>query len=273
MIMQHLESAVEMVRGMGYVPVYAALYGSQNYGMDVYCENHQADYDVKVIVMPSIHDVVFKRMTVSRTVEYDGGVIDIKDVLSMSENICKANPQYLEILLTPFYLTFPGGEYLETIRSRTQDLLSSRRGEFARAVFGCFHGKLKDAFRVKPSTQDNITKFGYDGKSLHHALRFKLMLEDFEKTGRMVLHPPSEHTTFLINLKLNEIPLDRIFPLVDLWGTEAEQCANRIIQTASPVSESCADEIMSETRRALYFALKSDLMGSNPIYTKEYKNE
>ena len=270
MIMKHLESAVEVVREMGYTPVYAALYGSQNYGMDVYDDQHQSDYDVKIVVMPSLHDVVFKESTISKTVEYDGGQIDIKDAVSMSRIICKMNPQYMEILMTPFYLVFPGGGYMEELRCRLPHLLMEKSPAFAKAAYGMFSEKLISSHKMTPSSEEKVRKYGYDGKHLHHALRIKLMLEDFEKTNRIVLHPPVEQIPLLMQLKKNEIPLEQAVQLSRLWSDEITRCADSLCAWGPKAfpEEGCmtAEEaIMDETRHAFYFALKSSANGILPV--------
>lgn len=264
MIMKHLESAAQKVREMGYTPIYAALYGSQNYGLDVYGEDYQSDYDVKIIVMPTLHDLVFKGSQVSMTIDYEGGQIDVKDAISMTQIIAKMNTQYLEILLTPFYLVFPGGEYMEELRALLPSLLKDRAPIFSRATYGHFQEKLTRATRVSPSSEARIRKYGYDGKSLHHALRLKLMLEDFEKTERMVLHPPSDQVAYLLRLKKNEIPLEEVVNLVALWDRDIADCANRIIDKYD-ISDISSDLAMSKTKQALYFALKSEAMGVQSV--------
>lgn len=256
MIMKHLEAAVEHVRKLGYVPVYAALYGSQNYGLDIYGESYQSDYDVKVVVMPTLYDVVYEKCRVSTTIEYEGGQIDLKDALSMTEMFLKMNPSYLEILQTPFYLVFPGGEYMEELRSLLPTLLIERAPIFAKASYGHFQEKIKKMSHVTSSTAEKIKKYGYDGKHAHHAFRLKLMLEDFEKTGRVVLHPPTDSVAYLLRLKANDVPLEEVLPQVQLWHDQFVACAERIIASCEVIKDS-ADHALSKTRQALYLALKS----------------
>lgn len=260
MIMKHLDAAVEKVRSMGYTPVYAALYGSQNYGLDIYADAYQSDYDVKVVVMPTLHDLVFKGSQVSMTVEYDGGQIDVKDAISMTNVLCKMNPGYLEILLTPFYLVFPGGEYMEELRNLLPQLLTERAAMFAKATHGHFQQKIQNAQKLTPSSEEKVRKYGYDGKQLHHALRLKLMLEDFEKTRRMVLHPSVANWTLLKQLKQNEIPLDDVIPMSQQWQQEITDCANRII-ALGPNEDAAYNEAIGFTKQALYFALKTEAAG------------
>lgn len=274
MIMKHLEAAVEKVREMGYTPIYAALYGSQNYGLDVYSDNYQSDYDVKVVVMPTLHDLVFKESSVSMTIDYNGGQIDVKDIVSMTRVICKSNVQYLEILLTPFYLVYPGGEYMESLRALMPRLLEENAHSFAKATYGHFKEKIAKAQKISPLSEERIKKYGYDGKQLCHALRLKLILEDFEKTHNYILHPPSDQISLLLRLKRQEVPCEEAMSLAQLWSTEIVDCANQIIATpAVKRDRDAATEMMDETKNALYQALKSEAIGAQVTNNaKEGKN-
>lgn len=258
MIMKHIESAVQKVRDLGYRPVYAALYGSQNYGLDVYSDDYQSDYDVKIVVMPSLHDMVFKGSQVSMSIEYEGGLIDIKDPISMTSIIAKMNPQYLEILQTPFYMVYPGGEYMEDLRDMLPQMLTERASLFAKASYGMFQTKISEAQKITPASEDKIRQFGYHGKPLHHALRLKLMLEDFEKTMKVVLHPSIQHLDLLAKLKRNEVPLDDAVTMSQQWWKDITDCANRIIATHGDPEGMSFEEAVHKTRQALYLALKSE---------------
>lgn len=123
MILEMMDKAVDKVRDLGMKPVYISLYGSQNYGLDTYEEEHASDYDFKVVVMPTIFDTVFKSDRISMTVDYEGGQIDIKSAIAMTEIYGKMNQQYLETLATPFYRVYEDGEYMEIIRSALPQLM------------------------------------------------------------------------------------------------------------------------------------------------------
>ena len=52
----------------GYNVIYIGLYGSQNYSVD----DEQSDIDARAIILPSLHDIVFRKVT-SKVIEYDEG--------------------------------------------------------------------------------------------------------------------------------------------------------------------------------------------------------
>ena len=77
-------------------------YGSQNYGLDT----PASDFDTKAIVLPSFEDLV-KGKKVSKTVSFDNGECDIKDVRLYIENLKRQNVNYVETLFTEHIIVNP----------------------------------------------------------------------------------------------------------------------------------------------------------------------
>ena len=99
------------------------------------------------------------------------------------------------------------------------------------------------------------------------------MLEDFEKTGRMVLHPPSDQVPYLTRLKKNEVPLEEAASQAMLWNQDIVECANRIIK-ASDVTDEVSSKMMDATRNAVYFAVRSEASGIQKVMdVSEVKHE
>ena len=74
------------LENMGYNVMYIGLYGSQNYNLD----DDESDIDAKAIVLPSLHDIIFRKVT-SVTVNIDDSQIDVKDVLTFYNVAKKGN--------------------------------------------------------------------------------------------------------------------------------------------------------------------------------------
>lgn len=266
MIMKALDAAVEAVKQRGYVPVYAALYGSQNYGLSIHTDDYQSDYDVKVVVMPELFDLVFGRPTVSETIVYEFGQVDIKDVVSMADIICRMNPSYLEILETPYYLIFPGGEFMESFRHRLINLLEDRAQIFVHACGGMFSEKRQKMKRPTPKTMERIATYGYEGKEAHHMLRIKLLLEEFHRTGRLILYPPSHEHENLMRLKKNEMSCAEVDNLCELWAQQVNAVIRKYDE--AEVKNDTADDFMHEARHALYESLLSEAAGNTKAKKK-----
>ena len=93
-----LESVNE-VQKLGYTVLYAANYGSHNYNLDVNNDEYQSDIDTKVIILPTLEELVHNTKPVSTTIEISTGQCDIKDIRAFVPTLLKANIQFLEILM------------------------------------------------------------------------------------------------------------------------------------------------------------------------------
>lgn len=76
--------------------------GSQNYGLDT----EASDFDTKAVVVPSFEDLV-KGNQISKTVTFDCGICDVKDVRLYIDNLKKQNVNYVETLFTEHILVNP----------------------------------------------------------------------------------------------------------------------------------------------------------------------
>ena len=82
-----------------------ALQGSQNYGLDLYTDEYKSDIDTKVIVIPSLEEIVMNKKPISTTyICPTNEHIDIKDIRLYFENFKKQNINFLEILFSEFYI-------------------------------------------------------------------------------------------------------------------------------------------------------------------------
>ena len=217
MFEEKLQATAAYVASLGYTPIYISLHGSQNYGLAIYREDYQSDYDFKCIVLPSLWDLVEGKRLASLTVETEDGQIDIKDIRVVCDALERMNPAYLESLATNHALILPGGKRMEAIRAQLPELIRQRGARFAQACAGLFEDKAKRMCHDSPAAHDRIIKYGYDGKQAHHMYRLLLLLKEFERTGEMRLEAPQEEKGMLMRLKLNEIPLDQIQKLVPQW--------------------------------------------------------
>ena len=82
LIYESLKRAYDFIADKGYTVFVITLYGSQNYGLDT----PDSDLDYKAIVIPSIDDVVLNRNPASTSYEFEGGLIDVKDIRLMFDN-------------------------------------------------------------------------------------------------------------------------------------------------------------------------------------------
>ena len=63
------------------------LQGSQNYGLDIYTDEYKSDIDTKVIVIPSLEDVVMNKKPISTThVLPNNEHLDNKDIVQLKSD-------------------------------------------------------------------------------------------------------------------------------------------------------------------------------------------
>jgi len=79
-IFKELGNYKKILEEKGYNVIYIGLYGSQNYNLD----DEESDIDAKAIILPSLHDIIFRKVT-SKVVECEKGNIDVKDLLTEFE--------------------------------------------------------------------------------------------------------------------------------------------------------------------------------------------
>lgn len=96
----------------------------------------------------------------------------------MLEQILKCNPSYVEVLLNKYVEVNPEyqKEYDELISLRDR-ILRYNLTALYKATLGTIFNKERYVFNIYPTTEANITKYGYDGKNASHILR----LESFIK--------------------------------------------------------------------------------------------
>ena len=174
---EHYEEALEYFSEDQIVGIF--LQGSQNYGLDY----EGSDIDTKLIVVPSLEDIVLNKKPVSTThVRANDEHIDFKDVRLYMETFRKQNLNFLEILFTPFQIINPmyADEWNRLIENREA---IARMNEF-RAVKSMKGIALEKFYAMEhryPSKADIIDKYGYDGKQVSHLIRVDDYLERYIK--------------------------------------------------------------------------------------------
>ena len=155
LIFKTLNDYKKMLENKGYNVIYIGLYGSQNYNLD----DEKSDIHARAIVMPSLHDIVFRRV-ISKTIECEKGNIDVKDLLTFYDVIKKGNFSYIESIQTKYSI---GDKYIKNLFSKVK--LNKK------SVLGAMYEKRKALTHEYPSKKEEFEKWGYDPKQHHHILR------------------------------------------------------------------------------------------------------
>lgn len=163
----------KVLEDKGYQVIYIGLYGSQNYNLD----DEASDIDCKAIIMPSLHDIIFRNKT-SKVVECENGNIDVKDLVTFYEVIRKGNFSYIESIDTEYSI---GDKYIK-------ELFKQIRPNF-KSILGAMYEKRKALTHEYPSKHEEFEKWGFDPKQLHHIYRLHDLLSYNIRSG--------EHKSYL----------------------------------------------------------------------------
>ena len=66
-IFEQLNRHYEEAKQLGYEIFALVLQGSQNYGLDIYRDDYKSDVDTKLIVLPTLDDLIEERKPISYT--------------------------------------------------------------------------------------------------------------------------------------------------------------------------------------------------------------
>lgn len=169
-IFKHLSQYKKILEDKGYNVIYIGLYGSQNYNVD----DDLSDVDCKAIVLPTLHDIIFRKVT-SKTVECESGSIDVKDLITFYDVIRKGNFSYVEAIDTEYSI---GDKYIKKLFKQIRPNLKS--------ILGAIYEKRKALAHEYPSKHEEFKKWGFDPKQLHHIIRLKDLLNDNSSKSYLV---------------------------------------------------------------------------------------
>lgn len=207
-----LQKAWDKVTELWYTPYYLGLYGSQNYNIDT----ETSDFDYKCIILPTLNDLVYQNKPVSISVEFEGGLIDIKDIRTYIESAVKVNVNFIEILNTDHYLWDP------EIRKFFKPLLDELGNQYLRATMWMIMQKFTALKHPYPSKEYELATFWYDPKQLCHIIRLRHLMERYLRWNYSYDHQGIERD-MLMSFKRWVATLDRAEELAKWEISIAEQ--------------------------------------------------
>jgi predicted nucleotidyltransferase len=161
---------------LGHNVVSVNLYGSQNYD----CDTPTSDFDFKAIVVPSMDDVIFNRKPISTSIEFEGGLIDIKDIRLMFDNYKKQNVNFIETLFTRWYWAAPDFVHeWERAREMADRVAFADPAKSINCMIGMAKEKEHALAQLYPSKVAIVEKYGFDPKQLMHIIRLYNLMQRF----------------------------------------------------------------------------------------------
>ena len=153
------------------------LQGSQNYGL----ETMYSDVDTKLIITPTFEDIAMNRQPISTThIRADNSHTDWKDIRLMLKTFRSCNLNFLEILFSKYRIINPlyAEEWYRLIQNN--ELIANYNPcKAVKTMQGLARRKYEQMEHESPSHHDDIEKYGYSPKELHHLLRIEEYLERY----------------------------------------------------------------------------------------------
>ena len=232
--------------------------GSPNYELDY--EN--SDVDTKLIVVPTLKDIVFARKPVSTThILPNEEHLDTKDVRSYLNLFRKQNLNFLEILFTKYRsINYHYLPYWKTLEIHREEIAHYNPYAAVKAMKGVAMEKYYALQHEYPSKIEQLKKYGYDFKQLHHLLRVEDYLERYingEKYENCLI---PLNTDYLLAVKRGLYHVDDAVKI-------AEESMNHILQLSEDFCDKTpnkgnpkVDEILDMVQwNIMQFAVKDEL--------------
>ena len=176
-VIERLYSDYEEAQRLGHKVLGVFLQGSQNYNLDY----ESSDIDTKCIVLPNFEDICLNKKMVSTTHVLESGEhLDLKDIRKMIHNFKKQNINFLEILFTDYYVLNP--EYYDLWMPLIDNKEAIAHYDVVtnmRATSGMCYEKFKALCKDTPAQHDEIVKYGWASKQLHHCKRLREFAERY----------------------------------------------------------------------------------------------
>ena len=204
-IMTRIGQHLDYVKSLGYNPIYIALYGSQNYELDI----EESDIDTKAIVLPSLEEIVLNKKPISAEIVLPNDEhCDIKDIRLMFGNYKKQNVNFLETLFTDFYIIDDAAaDEIKELRALNERIAHYNQKAAVKTMVGMAEQKYHAMEHDYPSKVEILEKYGYDPKQVHHIVRLREFLERYINGESFKDCLISKHKAHLLRIKKGEFSL------------------------------------------------------------------
>lgn len=174
-VMEHYKDALKFYPEERIVGIF--LQGSQNY----YLDDEESDVDTKLLVVPTLDEIIFNRKPVSVTHIRDNDEhIDAKDVRLYWQCFRKGNPNFVEILFSRVSYVNPMYQDLwDKMVAMAEQVARVNPLTAAKAMMGMVQEKFHAMEHRYPSRAEIVDRFGYDPKQLSHLIRMSWFLFEY----------------------------------------------------------------------------------------------
>ena len=252
-MMKHWNRALELYPEDRIVGLF--LQGSQNY----YMEDEFSDVDTKLLIIPSLDDIVLNRSPVSTTHILDNDEhMDAKDIRIYWQTMRKGNPNFIELMFARVQMINPlYQEEWEKVLALREDIAFMDKLTSVKAMMGMINEKYFAMEHRYPSRVEIIDKFGgYDPKQLHHLVRVTYLLQGYLSRDYTYLelvllnNVPKDVYEWVRDIKRNGVEsLDQARSLADIYKKLAEDMHNiakeKLTAGADPEVNAAMNEVLA----------------------------
>ena len=235
-LQEHLKYALSVYNMDWFV---ICLQGSFNYGM----ADDESDIDSKLMVIPSLKDIVLNNKSISHTLEMPDNKehVDVKDVRDYFKIFRKSNINFVEVLFTDYYIVNPKYEDIwQALLNKNEELARINPYAAVSCMKGMASEKVHALCHEYPSRMTWINKYGYDPKQLSHLLRIEYFIKHYIAGSlyKDCIYPKEEDfRNYLLKVKRTGNDLTKEEAII-----AANNCFNEIKSIADNFRLTCDNE-------------------------------
>lgn len=234
------------------------LQGSQNYLLDT----EHSDIDTKLILTPTFEDIAMNRQPISTTyIRADNSHTDWKDIRLMLKTFRSCNLNFLEILFSKYRIINP--LYTKEWNRLIQDneLIANYNPQKAvNTMRGIGRRKYEQMEHESPSHHNDIERYGYSPKELHHLLRIEEYIGRYisgESYASCLLSKKSE---YLKKVKCGYYDLDTARIVANTAIANIDRVANVYVETHSHEPNKDVDALLDDVQyNIMKIAIKKEI--------------
>ena len=254
---EHYDRGVELYGESRIVGIFCQ--GSQNYGLDY----EGSDIDSKLIIVPSIDDIIFNRRPVSTThILENEEHLDAKDFRLYRKCFEKQNLNFLEILFTEFKIVNPQyAKWWNILVEHREEIVRYNEFQAIKSMKGIAMEKYHAMEHPYPSKLAVLAEWGYDPKQLHHLLRVEEYIGRYIAGERYEDCLKPKNPKYLINVKRGLYDLDTARIIGKTAIDNVIRVADAFAEAVENVGKPEVDEILNRVQRDIMkFAIAVELV-------------
>ncbi len=239
------------------------LQGSQNYGLDIYTDEYKSDIDTKMLVIPSLKDVVMNKKPISTThILPNNEHLDIKDIRLYFDNFKKQNINFLEILFSPYYiLNAQYDDLWEELVVGREEIAHYNTNQALKCMAGMSMEKRKALCHPYPNLIDKIEKYGYDGKQLHHIIRMCDFIYAYTHNNsyeECLKYLP--HKDMMMKAKLSKYTLEEALRIADYYNNSTKDIKDLNLKDEDEINQNALDLLNKIQYNAIKRKFKNEIL-------------